>query len=112
MQKTITIHISNQPNGDIWVQTTAGTLTPNLKLNPALSLAYQMLSGLPEGIKVHYWHDDDKAVELVRQLLDPEGFGYSVTPEVRRAAADVLGITHRNWNPAQAGEENQAYGAL
>lgn len=108
----ITIRVSNQPNGDILVQTTAGTLTPNLRLNPALSLACQMLASLPKGIKVHYWHDEDKAVELVRQLLNPEGFGYSVTHEVRRAAADVLGITLRNWNPAQAGEESQAYGTL
>lgn len=100
MQKTITIHISNQPNGDILVQTSAGTMVPNLKLNPALSLAYQMLTGLPKGIKVHYWHDEDKAIDLVRQLLDPEGFGFSVTEEVRRAAAQVLATTGHHWHHA------------
>lgn len=100
---TITIHITDQPDGSVLVQTTAGTLIPKIKLTPAKAVAYQLLTSLPTGITVHYWHDDDKAIKLVRQLLDPEGFGFSVTEEVRRRAAEVLATTGEQWHHADQG---------
>lgn len=102
MQKTITIHLTDQHDGSILVQTTAGNLLPKTQLTPALAIAHQLLQGLPAGIPVTYWHNNDRAIDLVRQLLDPEGFGYSVTEEVRRAAARVLATTDEYWHHAEA----------
>lgn len=95
---TITIHITDQPDGSVLVQTTAGTYAPKIKLTPAKAIAYQLLNSLPTGIKVHHWHAEEKAINLVRQLLDPEGFGFSVTEEVRRRAAEVLATTGEQWH--------------
>ena len=38
---------------------------------------------------------DKKALKLVKDLLDPEMYGYSVSKEVRNAAREVLGIEGR-----------------
>lgn len=37
----------------------------------------------------------DQALNLANELLRPEGFGFSCTPEVRNAARRVLGIKSR-----------------
>ena len=39
-------------------------------------------------------HVEADCVQLVRELLNPEGFGYSVTEEVRTAARRALRITN------------------
>lgn len=39
--------------------------------------------------------DGQAALDLVNDLLNPEQYGYSVTPEVRNAARRVLGIKVR-----------------
>ncbi len=105
MHKTITIHITDQPEGSVLVQTTANNMLPRAKLTPALAIAYQLLQGLPAGIPVMYWHNDDKAIDLVRKLLDdgPDGFSHNVSEEVRRAAARVLATTGEHWHHAEAG---------
>lgn len=36
--------------------------------------------------------DSDKALTLCRNLLDPEGYGFAVTAEVRDAARDAIGL--------------------
>jgi len=38
---------------------------------------------------------DIKALKLVKDLLDPEMYGYAVSAEVRNAAREVLGIQTR-----------------
>lgn len=98
MQKTITIlHITDQPDGSILVQTTAGTYIPKQQATPARTLAYQWLTGLPPEVRVQYWHDQDKAIELVRELLHPEGYYHAVEPQVRRTAQRVLETTGEHW---------------
>ncbi len=50
--------------------------------------------------KISEWPDEDEdiaqnildAYRLVNRLLDPEGFGFAVSAEVRDAARVVLGI--------------------
>lgn len=39
--------------------------------------------------------DGQNALELARDLISPEGYAYSVTPEVRNAARRVLRVRHR-----------------
>lgn len=39
--------------------------------------------------------DGDHALQLANDLLDPEAYGHSVSPEVRNAARRVLGIKGR-----------------
>lgn len=97
---TITIHITDQPDGNVLVQTTAGKLIPKAGLTPATALAHRLLTSVPSTTQIRYFHNDHKAIDLVRQLLDPEGLGYSVTEEVRRRAAEVLSTTGQHWQHA------------
>ena len=39
--------------------------------------------------------DGQNALELARELITPEGYAYSVSPEVRNAARRVLGVKQR-----------------
>lgn len=99
--KTTTIHIIDQPGGGIMVYTTAGTPLPGQRLTPGQALATDLLNVCTHRASdVRYWHGKDKAMELVRDLVDPDQYGYAVGPEVHRAAARLLG-TH---NPNQPGE--------
>lgn len=91
-RKTITIHITDAPDGSIAVLTTAAQPIPGARLTPAEALATDVLATcIHRARSVSYWQGKDHALALVRELLDPDGFGYSVTPEVRNRARDVLG---------------------
>lgn len=93
MTKTITIHLIEQPNGSVRAYTTAGSPIPGRRLAPAEALAMDLLNVCSHRASdVMYWHGKDKALELVRGLIDPEQFGYSVSAEVNRAAKRVLGM--------------------
>lgn len=99
--KTTTIHIIDQPGGGIMVYTTAGTPLPGQRLTPGQALATDLLNVCTHRASdVRYWHGKDKAMELVRELVDPDQYGYAVSAEVHRAASRLLG-TH---NPNQPGE--------
>lgn len=99
--KTTTIHIIDQPGGGIMVYTTAGTPLPGQRLTPGQALATDLLNVCTHRASdVRYWHGKDKAMELVRELVDPDQYGYAVSAEVHRATTRLLG-TH---NPNQPGE--------
>lgn len=95
--KTTTIHIIDQPGGEIMVYTTAGTPLPGQRLTPGQALATDLLNTCTHRASdVRYWHGKDKAMELVRDLVDPDQYGYAVGPEVHRAAIRLLGTHNRN----------------
>lgn len=56
----------------------------------------EQMAQATEGIKQHFREQqalqtvERNALDLVRELVNPDGFGYSVTEEVRRAAKRVL----------------------
>lgn len=92
---TITIHVVDHPDGLLTVLTTATAPIPGARLSRAQALGLQMLTTAGrETPHVHYWQRRDKALDLVQDLLDPDGFGYAVTQEVRNAARTVLGVPH------------------
>lgn len=90
---TTTLHIIDLPGGGVMVYTTAGTPLPGQRLTPGQALATDLLNECSHRASdVRYWHGKDKAIELVRELLDPDQYGYSVSAEVSRAARRVLGL--------------------
>lgn len=90
-RKTITIHITDEPGGGVAVLTTAGTPLPGMRLSPAEALATDVLATCAHRAGgVRYWHGKDRALDLVQEILDPEGFGYCVTAEVHARAREVL----------------------
>ncbi|WP_313074965.1 hypothetical protein [Melaminivora sp.] len=91
--KTITIHITEAAGGLVTVLTSAAQPIPGARLSPAEALATDMLAVCNHRARaVHYWQGRDQMLELVRDLVDPEAFGWAVTEEVRRRACRVLGI--------------------
>ncbi len=100
--KTITIHLTDLPGGGVTVHTTAGQPIPGARLSPAQALATDLLNECGHRASdVRYWQGKDPAMALMHELVDPEGFGHSVTPEVRRRASQVLG-RHASTNAAEA----------
>lgn len=90
--KTITLHITDTAGGGITVLTTAGTPLPGAPLTPAQALATDLLSQCARRASdVRYWHGRDEALALVRDLVDPDQYGYAVSAEVHRSARQVLG---------------------
>ncbi|KAB2900373.1 MAG: hypothetical protein F9K35_06980 [Burkholderiaceae bacterium] len=90
---TITIHIIDEPGGAVTVLTSASAPIPGARLTPAQALGLELLTAAGRKTpEVHYWQGRDKALNLVERLLQPEGFGFAVTGEVRNAARQVLGI--------------------
>lgn len=85
------------------VATTMTPPKPGAPLSPAEALALDAINTLkrsPHCTGVQYGaalgkDDGDKALQLARDLLNPDGFAYSVTPEVRNAARRVLGVKAR-----------------
>jgi len=93
MNHITTIHIIDQPCGGVMVYTTAGTPLPGQRLTPGQALATDLITQCTHRASdVRYWHGEDKAIALVRELLNPDEYGYSVSPEVHRAARRVLGL--------------------
>lgn len=86
-----TIHIMDTPGGGVTVLTTAGEPIQGAPRTPAMSLAEQVLGTcVLRASDVRYWQGKDRALDLVRQLTDPEDFGHAVTAEVRQRACEVL----------------------
>lgn len=93
MSHITTIHIIDQPYGAVMVYTTAGTPLPGQRLTPGQALATDLITQCTHRASdVRYWHGEDKALTLVRELLNPDEYGYCVSPEVHRAARRVLGL--------------------
>lgn len=91
--KTVTIHLTDTAGGGVTVLTTAGTPLPGAPLTPAQALATDLLSQCTHRASdVRYWQGADKALALVRDLLDPDQYGYAVSSEVHGAARQVLGM--------------------
>lgn len=86
-----TIHIMDTPGGGVTVLTTAGQPIPGASCTPAQALASQVLDACEHTASdVRFWQGKDPALQLVQELVDPEGFGHAVTQEVRLRACDVL----------------------
>ena len=93
MTTVTTIHLIDQPGGGITVCTTAGTPHPGQRLTPGQALATDLLRECTHRASdVRYWQGHDKAMELVQDLLNPDQYGYAVSPEVHRAARRVMGL--------------------
>ncbi len=91
--KTTTIHIIDQPGGGVMVYTTGGAPIPGQRLSPGQALATDLLNQCTHRASdVRYWHGADRALELVRDLINPDQYGHAVSPEVHRAARRVLGM--------------------
>lgn len=91
--KTITIHLIDLPGGGLQVLTTAATPHPGERLTPAQALATDLLNTCSHRASdVRYWQGQDKALQLVQDLLHPEGYGWSINEHCRDAARRVLGI--------------------
>lgn len=88
-----TIHIHDLPQGGVMVYTTGGAPIPGQRLSPGQALATDLLNQCTHRASdVRYWHGRDKALELVRNLINPDEYGYAVSREVRQAACRVLGL--------------------
>ncbi len=93
MSNTTTIHITDLPGGGVMVHTTAGSPLPGQRLTPAQALATDLLSQCAHRASdVRYWHGKDKALALAQELVDPEGFAHSISAEVFKRAAQLLGM--------------------
>ena len=93
MSHITTIHIIDQPSGAVMVYTTAGTPLPGQRLTPGQALATDLITQCTHRASdVRYWHGEDKALELVHDLLNPDQYGFAVTPEVHNAARSALGL--------------------
>lgn len=86
--------------GLVVVETSLSIPRPGRKLMHSEALALDMLSTAKRQGNhqaTHYEqalleNDGQAALTLARQLLDPDTFGWAVSPEVRNAARRVLGI--------------------
>ncbi|MFN3375605.1 MAG: hypothetical protein ACK40S_03520 [Burkholderiaceae bacterium] len=93
MTKTVTIHLVPGPAGSVTALTTLGTPHPRVPTTTAEALGHAMLAEMGHALSdVRYWHAQDQALALVRDLINPEAFGYSVSAEVHAAARRVLGV--------------------
>ena len=93
MATITTIHIIDQPGGGVTVCTTAATPHPGQRLTPGQALATDLLRECTHRASdVRYWHGEDKALALVHDLLNPDQYGFAVTPEVHNAARSALGL--------------------
>lgn len=93
MTTTVSIHLIDQPDGSVYVYTTAGSPLPGQRLTPAQALGMDLLNECTHRAKaVRYWHGEDKALQLVRELLNPDQYGYAVSAEVHNAARRVVGL--------------------
>lgn len=90
---TITITLIDLPHAHVSVRTDAGRPTIGQGVTPAEALAMELLgTTFKRGAEVVYDARQVPALALARDLLDPDGFGFSVTNEVHDRARDVLGI--------------------
>ena len=100
MAKAIVIEIKHVGPGAVQVESDLRTPRVGAPLAPQESAALEMIQHIqrqPACRRVIYDSprvDPDTAacVALVRDLLDPEEFGHSVTAEVRNAARRAFGI--------------------
>lgn len=89
---TITITLSDLPNSHVSVCTDAEKPTVGHGVTPAQAIAMELLgTAFRRGSTVIYDAHQVPAIALALELLDPDGFGHAVTPEVRDRARRVLG---------------------
>ncbi|MFG0786346.1 hypothetical protein [Delftia tsuruhatensis] len=100
MANSVVIEIKHVGPGAVQVESNLHTPRVGAPLAPQESAALEMIQHIqrqPACRRVIYDSarvDPDAAacVALVRDLLDPDGYGYSVSPEVRNAARRAVGI--------------------
>jgi len=96
----IIITLSSTGHAAVSVKTNLAQPKPGMPLSHAGAMALDAINTLKrrsECAAVHYGaalceSDGDKALQLANDILNPEVFGFSVSPEVRNAARSVLGI--------------------
>lgn len=97
---TITITITRVGPAEVQAESNLPTPRPGAPLSPQAATALDLLQQVakqPACRRVVYDASDvdpeaQGCIDLVRELLRPEGYGYSVTAEVRNAARRALGI--------------------
>ncbi len=92
---TITIVIKDVPDldGYVAVETTEPSPAVGRSNTPAQAVAMDVLRELGKRAQqLRHGVDEPEATRLVRTLLDPDGFGWSVPKEVREEARRVLGM--------------------
>lgn len=100
MANSVVIEIKHVGPGAVQVESNLPTPRVGAPLAPQEAAALEMIQHAqrqPACRRVVFDSarvDPDTAacVDLVRELLDPEGFGYSVSAEVRNAARRCMGI--------------------
>ncbi|MBO9647387.1 MAG: hypothetical protein J7605_02670 [Variovorax sp.] len=89
---SITITITDLADAEIRVTTDAQAPTVGTAVSPAQAIAMELLGiAFKRGCFVVYDAKRVPAIALALELLDPEGLGFAVTPEVRDRARVVLG---------------------
>lgn len=89
---SITITISDLPYSHVQVSTDADRPVVGRGVTPAQGLALELLgTAFKRGHQVVYDSQQVPAIALALELLDPEGFGFTVAPEVRDRARIALG---------------------
>lgn len=88
----ITITITDQGDAGVVVHTDAEPPQVGRGVSPAQAIAMELLgTAYKRGAEVIYDPQRVPSTALAREILDPEGFGFSVTSEVRDRARNVLG---------------------
>lgn len=89
---TITITIVDLPDSGVSVRTDADRPMVGRGVTLAEALAMELLgTAFKRNAEVVYDPRQVPAIALALELLDPEGYGFAVTAEVRNRARDVLG---------------------
>lgn len=100
MANPIVIAITRVGPAEVQAETNLPTPRPGARLSPQESAALdllQLVAKQPACRRVVYDAPEvdpeaQGCIDLVRELLRPDGYGYSVSAEVRNAARRALGI--------------------
>lgn len=103
MNTTILIAVRQVGEAACTVATTMPAPRPGMRTSHAEALALDMINHAKQQTPCCsvQWEqaltdaDGHNALELARELITPEGYAYSVSPEVRNAARRVLGVRQR-----------------
>lgn len=90
---SITITLTDRPDGTVRVCTDGSPPLIGQGISHSQALAMELLgTAFRRQAEVVYDAHQVPAIALAREMLNPEGLGFAVTPEVRDRARDVLGM--------------------
>lgn len=89
---SITITLTDLPEAQVQISTDAERPVVGSGVSPAGAIAMELLgTAFKRGCHVIYDAKEVPLIALALELIDPDGFGFSVTQEVRDRARRVLG---------------------